>query len=148
MNRIIILLLCFFLMGGQAAADDEEAPKLTTKESTRALADKFMSSLQANVIRESFEIIRPYMPIPDLEFENMTVKTEENLNYIGPSLGKLIGYELLEENTIKDFVIRYTYVQKYEQHPVRWFFIFYKAQDEWLINVFYWDNKTQDFFNF
>lgn len=148
MKKMINLLLCLFLLSGQAAADVEENPKLTTKESTRALADKFMSSLQANDIRESFEIIRSYMPIPDLEFENMMVKTEENLVYIGPSLGKLIGYELLEENTIKDFMIRYTYVQKYEQHLLRWFFIFYKAQDEWLINVFYWDNKTQDFFNF
>ena len=92
MKKMITLLLCLFLLSGQAAADVEENPKLTTKESTRALADKFMSSLQTSEINESFEIIRSYMPIPDLEFENMTAKTEENLLYIEPRFGKLLGY--------------------------------------------------------
>ena len=147
MKKMINLLLCLFLLSGQAAADIEENPKLTTKESTRALAEKFMSSLQTGEINESFKIIRSYMPIPDLEFANMTAKTEENLLYIEPRFGKLLGYELLKEDTIKEYMIRYIYVQKYEQHLLRWFFIFYKAQEEWLINVFYWDDKAQDLFD-
>lgn len=122
------------------------APSLASEAETKNLADQFMSKIHGGTIPEAFDILKPFIPIPDTEFQNLQAKTSEKLEFIKPQFGKSLGAELFEEKRVKDFMIRYTYIQKFEHHVLRWFFVFYRPQDKWILNVFYWDDKAQDLF--
>ena len=50
------------------------------------------------------------------------------------------------EDTVSDFLVRYIYAEKRDNHPLRWTFIFYKAKDDWKVDAASWDDNVAGFF--
>jgi hypothetical protein len=38
-------------------------------------------------------------------------------------------------------------IEKFENHAVRWLFMFYKPGGEWKLNAFYWDDRIGALFD-
>ena len=56
------------------------------------------------------------------------------------SLGKYTGRELISEKSASPSLVVYSYLVKHENQPVRFTFIFYKAQNEWTLYRFNYDD--------
>jgi hypothetical protein len=57
-----------------------------------------------------------------------------------PLYGKVLGYELVREESFGTSVVRLVYLLKAEKHVTVWEFYFYKPKDDWfLANVYFND---------
>ena len=50
-----------------------------------------------------------------------------------PLYGKVLGYEMIREETIGTSIVRLVYVLKSEVVPTVWEFYFYKPKDKWFV---------------
>ena len=56
------------------------------------------------------------------------------------SLGKYTGKELISQKTASPSLVIYSYLAKHENQPIRFTFIFYKAQNDWMLYRFNYDD--------
>lgn len=57
------------------------------------------------------------------------------------SLGKYTGKELISERSASPSLVIYSYLVKHEDQPIRFTFIFYKAQNDWALYRFNFDDS-------
>jgi len=57
------------------------------------------------------------------------------------SLGKYTGKELISERSASPSLVIYSYLVKHENQPIRFTFIFYKAQNDWALYRFNFDDS-------
>jgi hypothetical protein len=68
-------------------------------------------------------------------------KVRSNLIGLNNLVGKYLGNEFLIEKTISSRFIRVEYIVYFERQPFRFYFVFYKPENEWIIHKFgYVDN--------
>ena len=60
--------------------------------------------------------------------------------------GKPLGYELVATERIGNSFVRYVYLQKFENHALRWVFGYYKPKDSWLTNAFKFDDQLDQLY--
>ncbi|HPU86983.1 MAG TPA: hypothetical protein PL088_01245 [Spirochaetota bacterium] len=124
-----------------------QANTLGAKQDTRRIADEFMKKIQTGDFDAAFGGIKIFFPIPEDEFNNLVTQTKNQFQMVKNRFGTTIGYELFKEESIKDLMVKYTYIMKFEKHIIRWMFIFYKPTQGWLLNWFHWDDKIDALFN-
>ena len=95
----------------------------------------------------AFGGIKIFFPIPEDEFNNLVTQTKNQFQMVKNRFETTIGYELFKKESIKDLMVKYTYIMKFEKHIIRWMFIFYKPTQGWLLNWFHWDDKIDALFN-
>ena len=110
------------------------------------LTEGFLKEIINKNYGKAFNMIRPYFPIDESTFDNIKNQTESQLAGIESDFGKLVDYRLVKVKKIKDFVIRYVYVIRYEKHPVRWVFTYYKGKNSWHLDKLQWDDKIDRLF--
>jgi hypothetical protein len=127
------------------AAGAQERTFGTTREITTRL-DAFMQLLVDGENAAAFELLAPYWPFGAEEVAGVRRSLEENADTILARYGELIGYELAQRQEIGSSLVRFTYLAKYERHALRWSFDFYRPDDRWLLNSFWWDDSVEDLF--
>jgi hypothetical protein len=73
-------------------------------------------------------------------------ETAQQRDILIKKFGKSLSFELVQEQSVKESLVKYTYIEKCKIHVIRWSFIFYKPEDKWILNSFYWDDKILDLF--
>ena len=106
-----------------------------------------MQQIVAGKIEAGFRIIEPYFPIPESEISVLEIQAVKQIGMVGQRFGNPIGYELVKKEEVNDVLIKYTYLEKFDRHTLRWIFIFYKPKDKWLMNSFTWDDSIQSLFD-
>ena len=145
MKKILVILAClFFMVNSLLAAEDKF---LNTKNDTKKICDRFMQKIVAGKIEAAFAIIEPYFPIPESELSMIIIQTVKQLGMSEQRFGNPIGYEFIKEDEVKETLIKYTYLEKFDKHAVRWIFVFYKPEEKWLVNHFVWDDNIQALFD-
>jgi hypothetical protein len=56
-------------------------------------------------------------------------------------LGKYLGRELIVQKTPTPSLVLYSYIVKHENEPIRFTFMFYKAQNDWVLYRFNYDDQ-------
>jgi hypothetical protein len=56
-------------------------------------------------------------------------------------LGKYLGRELIVQKTPTPSLVLYSYIVKHENSPIRFTFMFYKAQNDWVLYRFNYDDQ-------
>lgn len=138
---LIVLILSFSL---NVVADDLGFSK---QEQTRDFCENFLSFMVEEEIERAFDLVENEWPFSISEIQNLESSTIKQLNSVKSRYGEIVGYELIEEEKIKDSFIKYTYVMKYEKHIIRWKFIFYKPESSWILNTFNFDDSINKLFN-
>ncbi len=57
------------------------------------------------------------------------------------ALGKLYGKKLMVTKNIDDTLILYSYLVKYNVQPIRFNFIFYKPDQQWRLQTFWYEDN-------
>lgn len=69
-------------------------------------------------------------------------KIKKELSSYTDSIGKYCGYEIVGKRIVGESIVHYTCLVKYETHPLRFSFIFYKPENIWMLYDFQYDMET------
>ena len=59
-------------------------------------------------------------------------------------VGKLRGRELIVRKTLGESFVLMSYMVKFDRHPIRFTFEFYKPKDKWILFAFLFDDNLDD----
>ena len=139
---LILIVLIFSFSFVLLSAYSEELEYLSDKMDCLELSDKFMKEILQEKFTEGFELIEPYFPISAREFQNLIDQTEVQLRGSAPNFGTMIDYEFVREETVNEFLVRYVFVIKHQYTLTRWLFVYYRPDDQWLLNSLNWDDQV------
>jgi hypothetical protein len=102
-------------------------------ETPRGKAEKFLERLGKGEITGAYDEIFVGAPVVTDKPQGLDVvkrQTEAAL----PLYGKALGFELQNERVFGESLVRLTYIQRLEKHPLIWRFWFYRPVDKWYLD--------------
>lgn len=136
-------VVIFFLMLTTAAAS---AATLESKDAAKKLTDQIMIKVASGDIEGGFLLMKPYLIIPESEFNVMVEQTKLQLPAIQGRFGKILGSEFISEKVAGKSLLKIVQIQKFEKHIMRWNFIFYSPDGRWVLNTFNFDDNIRSVF--
>ena len=151
MNRlkhtaIILCTLALILITCPGSVGSEEVDFLPDKLACLHLSSQFMNKVANREVKEGFELIRPYFPIPHEELDELINQTQTQLWSSPPTLGTVKDYNFIREETVENILVRYTFVIRHEFTVTRWIFIYYQPETGWLLTSMNWDDQLEKLF--
>ena len=140
-NLIFILILAI-------SVSAHAAESLSSKEDARLLAKAVMESVSKDKFKQGLSKLRPYTVVPVAEFDAQMEQLDMQIPAISHRFGKSVGYDFIEAEQLGESLMQYVYLQKFEKHVMVWRFIFYKPNDKWLLNTWYFNDKVQPLFKY
>ena len=137
-----IYLVIFIVFSTPSLADT-----LPSKEAAKELAKSVMDMVVKGKSAEGLDLVKPYLIIPEAEFDVMKNQLAMQTPVIEQRFGKTIGVELADVEEVGKSLMKVMYIQKFEKHLMRWKFYFYKPKDGWILNTFNTDDKIQLMFS-
>lgn len=123
------------------------ADTLPSKEAAKELAKSVMDKVSKGKTAEALDLVKPYLIIPEAEFDVMKNQMAMQAPMIEQRFGKTIGVEFAGIEEVGKSLMKILYIQKFEKHLMRWTFYFYKPKNSWVLNTFNTDDKIQYMFN-
>ncbi len=123
------------------------ADTLESKEAAKLLVHSVMVLVGKGETIKGLNLTKPYLVIPDHEFERVLSSLKMQQSIIDQRFGKPIGMEFSNIEEVGASLMLISYIQKFEKHMMRWKFYFYKPKNEWVLNTFNTDDKIQLMFD-
>lgn len=123
------------------------AETLPSPAAVRELTDKVIAKVVASSIEDGIRLLKPFSINPEAEIEAAIGQAKLQVPMISQRYGKVIGHEFIQEEKIGDSLIKITHIVKFEKHPMRWTFFFYKGNDGWVMNTFFFDDNIRAIFS-
>lgn len=142
MKTIVLLLAIIFPFIGYANAD-----VLKDKDEAKKIAKSAMEYVGKGDVEKGLLLIKPYLIIPEHEFEGVLSSLKMQAPAIEQRYGKTIDIEFMDVEEVGESLMLVMYIQKFERHLMRWKFYFYKPADGWVLNTFSTDDQIQMMFN-
>lgn len=140
LNILLLLSLSILLPVKNAAAE------LGSEEACLNLTNQFMEAIGKGDYQAGFDLIAPHYPLPENEITQLAALTEKQMNSVATRFGKAIGSEFIRKNSLGESFLRYSYIQKLENHATRWQITFYRPKDKWIINKVSFDDSPEKLF--
>lgn len=140
MIRYLVLLSLLILSRGVMA------DTLKSEVEAKQLAEKVMAQVAKSDLTNAFALMKPYVVIPESEFQGLALQTKSQRDQFGVRYGKSVGYEFVGEKKAGESILRLVYVEKTAKHALPWMFLFYKAPNGWVLNSFAWNDQIQNVF--
>lgn len=99
----------------------------------RAIAETFLTRLGKGEFSAAYDDLfagSPLVKEKPQAVDALKRQTEANL----PLSGKSLGFELQNERTFGEAIVRLTYIHKLEKHPLVWRFWFYRPAGKWYLD--------------
>ena len=123
------------------------ASQLASAKDARNLAKNVMVLVGKGQSNKGLQLFKPYLIIPESEFNVMLNNLKMQQPMIDQRFGKTVGIEYINEEKAGKSFMKITYAQKFEKHAMRWVFYFYKPRNGWVLNTFNTDDKIQLLFS-
>lgn len=137
----IIAVLVFFLMTTAA-----HAGMIDSREAARKLTDQVMAKVISGDMEGGMILMKPYLIVPESEFNVMVEQAKLQLPVIQGRFGKVLGSEFIKEKIVGKSLLQITHIQKFEKHIMQWRFTFYSPDGKWVLNSFNFDDSIQAMF--
>jgi hypothetical protein len=137
-------LVCLFAVCFSFQAHATEF--LKSPAEARQLTDRVMSKLAAGELEAGLRVMQPYLIVPPAEFETMLGQAKLQNPMAAQRFGSRQGVEFVREERVGESVLRIIQIQKYERHPTRWVFYFYRTNSGWVLNTFHFDDNIRALF--
>lgn len=134
---VVIFSLIMATTAGAATAT------LESKDAAKKLTDQVMDKVVAGDVEAGLLLLKPYLIIPESEFNVMLEQTKLQLPAIQGRFGKVLGSEFIREKSVGKSLLQVVQIQKFEKHIMRWNFVFYCPDGKWILNTFNFDDKIQ-----
>jgi len=137
----LITAIVILLMASAASA-----ATLESKDAARKLTDQIMNKVASGDTEGGLLLMKPYVIIPESEFNVMVEQTKLQLPVMQGRFGKIVGSEFIKEKAVGKSLLQIVQIQKFEKHIMRWNFTFYNPNGKWILNTFNFDDKIQAVF--
>lgn len=131
MKKVILIGLLFCSFSALSQNDPQK------------MNDEFFTRYKTKGANEAIDYIfstNKWMSESKDQIENVKFK----LNGTIKSIGDYHGFNLIAKRTIGDHLSFYTFLVRYERQPLRFNFLFYKANDQWAIYTFSFDDNLDE----
>lgn len=142
--RMSSMLLKFFLVFSLALP--AFAAPLKDDVDARNLTDQIMARIGYGDFEGGFRLMKPFLVIPEAEFEVAMAQMKNQVPSITQRFGKSLGQEFVREDKVGTSLLRIVHLHHFEKHPMRWTFFFYKGKDGWILNTFKFDDDIRSLF--
>lgn len=139
MKNIICLLS--LLLSFSAYSSD-----LKSKDDVKNFVKATQSLVAAGDVLKALEGLKPYVIIPESEFQVSLEQYKMQRPMMDQRFGKTIGAEVVNFKELGESLMMATFVQKFEKHVMRWRFYFYKPKEKWVLNTYATDDKINEIF--
>lgn len=133
-----LIFLCLLVLPSAAFAGD-----FANLTDARKVTDKAVSLFQQEKIVAGYETLKPYWPLPSVEIDNLANQTNMQWPMVKQRFGTSMATEFVKEIKGGESLARFVYLQKFQNHAIRWVFTFYKPKDRWIINAVSFDDRVE-----
>jgi hypothetical protein len=139
--------ITFFLLSICATLSIAQAKvEFLTLEQTRGRSEQAFKLLEKGDIDGGFKYLSKNTAVLNHELESALANTKNQFNNQLLRIGKQEDSGFYRTETVRDYLIRHTYLMKYEYGLIRWYFIFYKSNQGWSLNSQGFDSNTAGMF--
>jgi len=111
-----------------------------------SLSDQFMEQVQGEKYSDAFDLLKPYWPLEENNYNNLIDQTVEQMGGIKGNFGAVTGTDFVRAETIGSSYLRFIYLQKFEKSALRWRITFYNPSGNWLVHGVSWDDSVDSLF--
>ena len=137
------LVLCFLATTlfsfGQLKPD-------TSRAGLNALCDRFMETFQNGKFSEAIQLLKQNSTLGNSFIDNLDKTVSTQMSSIQYNYKKIVGYDLIEEKTIKYILVRRRYLLKFELYFLTFDFYLYNNGSGWTISGFYYKDDQRELF--
>lgn len=112
----------------------------------RELTDKVMQKVGEGNMEGGLLLMKPFLIIPVAEYDVMVDRLKMQMPAMAQRFGKSIGHEFIREDKTGENLYRVVQINRFEHHPMRWVFYFYRGMDGWVLNSFKTDDEITKLF--
>ncbi len=142
MKKIELILFCIFIL----ISCNHDENSLNTQSPQKHL-DSFFSTIKdqdINIALDSlFATNERFIKESKSDVDNVKLQLSNMIAVIG----KYRGAEIIFHDKIGESLFIYSYLVKYDKQPLRFTFVFYKANDKWMLYNFKFDTDIVDELN-
>lgn len=142
MHRIL-LTLAFLSVSFTASA---QSKFLSSAPDAKRTAEGIVASIAASNFLGAWKEMKPLSVVPTSEIEVFEAQFNSQAENILRRFGSPIGYELVREESLGTSLVRYQFLVRHEKAPLRWMFVFYRAEKGWVMTDFKFDGNASSFF--
>lgn len=135
-----------FFMLGAITSFGVLADTLKSELEAKQLSERVMTQAAKGDISAAFAVMKPYVVVPESEFQSLALQSKSQREQFGVRYGKSIGYDFISERKAGDSVLRLVYIEKTVKHALPWMFIYYKTPGGWVLNSFHWNDQILNVF--
>jgi hypothetical protein len=139
-RTILLSGLLGVALPGPAVADVLKSDEL------QPFSERVMAKVAKGDLDGAFKEMKPYLVIPDAEYETLAVNTRAQRGLAGTRFGKVVGYECVDTKAVGQSLVQIVCLEKTEKHALPWRFYFYKTPSGWVLNTFKWSDNLPSVF--
>ena len=103
-------------------------------------ADLFFRQVKAGNINDAYQSLFARSGIAQAKPQALEALRRQTEAYL-PLFGKILDWELVEEEKFGSSLVRMVFLLKTEKHPLTWEFFFYKPADVWFASQVTFDDQ-------
>ena len=143
MKKTALIGVLIFLGGALVFAQDVG---FFSERDMKDYCERIVNHIQRGEVESAFELMKSQWLFDPAEIDSAKEKTVSQLAGLPRRFGSPMAVAEVGVERVSDFLIRFTYVVKYERHLLRWLFTFYRARGSWILNAFWWDDNVSELF--
>jgi len=131
--KVILLLFLMFNCGTKSQSN-------SSFETPESIIEQFFLDYRKGQIEQAIIFLFSSNEYVDMENEEIK-KLKSNMKETAEALGTYYDEVLINKVSITDAYVLYSYMVKYDRQPLRFSFLFYKANDKWRMQNFSYDDE-------
>lgn len=142
MRKLIsVLILCTFF-----SASYGQSKMYTTRDSINLFCDKVMQTVAEGKFSAAIQLFKQKSVMDGSVINNIDKTLNDQMPGILPYYGKILGYELIEEKSLRNALARRKYILQFENYFLTFDFILYNNSKGWTVSNFYYKDETKELF--
>lgn len=135
---------------GMEGMTGQEAPMqdpIKEKSMTQEFTDQIMAWFGEANTRSALRALNAHLPVTPSEHRLLSNRIRQARHILDQRFGSPLEHRRIRAERIKDFMVRYTYVELREGNLTRWSFTLYRPLERWLLLSVMWDDDSKDLLN-
>ena len=144
---MIKLIFTFFFCLTVAATNAQNVAKpFISRDSLNLYCDKIMQNFRDSKFSEGMQMFKRHSLLDIATIDNMDKTMIEQMANVLPVYKTVVGYELIEEKSLKNTLVRRRYILKYENYFLTFDFILYNNGSGWAVSNFIYKDAPMELF--
>ncbi|MCU0322934.1 MAG: hypothetical protein MUE72_10985 [Chitinophagaceae bacterium] len=116
------------------------------KENLFLSCDNFMKTFSQGQFKEAVDMLKLISVIDHDTIDSLAIKSDNIMNDIASSYGKIVSYEYIGSKTIKDFMVKRNYMLRFDKYFLKFSFTLYKSGKGWTVVNFFYNEEIDELF--